>query len=84
MKLAQIINPAAKYAEQIQAHLDDAPQDEVFSVTETAARVGMKRHGARQGAAMLPPPYVFRRDATSTYLGHPKAIAALRKGLGVK
>ena len=84
MKLAQIINPAAKYAEQIQSHLDDAPHDEVFSVTETAARVGLKRDCAKKGAAQLPPSYILRRQCNAIYLGHPKAIAALRKGLGVK
>ena len=84
MKLAQIINPAAKYAEQIQAHLDHAEHDEVFSVRETAAQVGLKRDCARRGVAQLPPSYILRRERNAIYLGHPKAIAALRKGLGVK
>jgi hypothetical protein len=84
MKLAQIINPAAKYAEQLQTHLDDAPQDEVFSVSEAAARVGLKRDCANKGARQLPPSYILRRERNAIYLGHPKAIAALRKGLGVK
>ena len=84
MKLAQIINPAAKHAEKMQSFLDDAPQDEVFSVREAADKVGMKRDSARRGVAQLPPSYILRRERNAIYLGHPKAIAALRKGLGVK
>ena len=84
MKLAQIINSAAKYAEQMRTYLDSAPHDEVFSISEVAAKVGLKQFCGRKGALQLPPSYCHRRDKSCVYLGHPKAIAALRKGLGVK
>jgi hypothetical protein len=78
MKLTAVINTTAK---GIIRHLHKLPVDEVLTGAQFAAMIGISRD--MLGRRQLSSEYCHRKSTNLTYYGHPKAIAALRKGLSL-
>ena len=69
---------------KVQEFLDAAPSDEVYSERELASAVGLSREVLRRRRDTIRKENIHRHQRRLIYFGHVKAIAALRKGLGVK